>query len=111
VDDDDVVLPAAENRVMHESRLFLVLSDYDYNNDDTWDIVIGCPLSSSPDFVTALCVPLSAATDSVYVNCWVRVAALQPLAKSDLGTHVGTVPLLKLEQIRKSLVIYLGLRS
>lgn len=110
VSDQKLSLPPNDARELKESRPFIVLTDFEFNVDNTWDLVLGCPISTSPTFRTKLCVLLTKAEASTAEDCWVRVAAFQPLLKADLGAHMGDAPLPKLEMIFKNLVEYLGIQ-
>ena len=51
---------------MHdERRPFVVLSDLRFNGDPNWQVVLGCPASSSTQFRTELCVRLAAGEANV----------------------------------------------
>jgi mRNA-degrading endonuclease toxin of MazEF toxin-antitoxin module len=93
VSDNKLSLPPNDGRKLKEARPFIVLTNYEFNVDDTWDLVLGCPISTSPNFVTKLCVQLTKEEASTPDDCWVRVPAFQPLLKTDLGAHMGDAPL------------------
>ena len=87
----------------------MVLSRQDKNNDPEWRIVLVAPLSSETGRKTEFCVKINVGEGGSSKKTWVRVPAVQPLAKNLLGDHTGVLPEEKLKQVRASLLHYLGM--
>ena len=97
---------------MHdERRPFVVLSDSRFNSDLDWQVVIGCPASSSTQSRTELCVRLAAGEANVPKKCWIRVPALQPIPKAALQDLTGTLSEDKLNELEMRVLQYLGFIS
>ena len=108
-------LPPESDRRVHpdtEPRPFVVLSDVQ-GSDPQWPTVLGCPVSSETTRRTPLCVKLAAGEAGLRRKSWVRIPALQPIAKEDLppDRRIGQLPADKLELAQKHILIYLGLMT
>jgi mRNA-degrading endonuclease toxin of MazEF toxin-antitoxin module len=71
--------------------------------------VLVAPLSSSTNRRTDFCVKVPANEGNVSRKTWVRVVAVQPLAKADLQDHFGTLPPARMEEIEANLLRYMEL--
>lgn len=110
VRDSLISLPPNDERQIHEERRpVVVLSGPDTNSSDGWRVVLVAPISSSTSLKTSYCVKLSAGEGGLTRKCWVRVIAVQPLLKSDLGDRLGVLSAERLEEIQARLFQYLGL--
>lgn len=110
VADSSLQLPPAAKRNVHaERRPFIVLSGPEWNRNDGWPLVLGCPLSSQTHWKTALCVKISAGEFGMDRKTWVRVPALQPLEKAQLEDRIGVLDGERLEIVQSRVVEYLGL--
>lgn len=110
VKDSAITLPPNDERNFHdERRPVVVLSGPDTNSNGGWRIVLVAPISSSSSLKTGFCVKLAAGDGGVVKKCWVRVVAIQPLLKSDLGDRLGVLPAGRLEEIQARLFQYMGL--
>ncbi len=108
--DTQIRLPPDGEREIHDSRRpFVVLSTSLKNNDPGWPVVLGCPISSSTKFYTEFCVKLGAGQAGMPKKTWIRVPALQPLAKSDLQDHIGLLTPELLETLQARVLQYIGL--
>lgn len=67
------------------------------------------PVSTSTTRKTSFCVKLAAGEGGVTKKCWVRVVAIQPLLKNDLGDRLGVLPVARLEEVQARLFQYMGL--
>lgn len=99
VPDTSLSLPPQNERFEHPQRVFLVLSCNEVLGDPAWSVVSGVPLSSSTQYRTRFDVKFSAGEAGLSKKCWARIHAIQPLAIADLGDHVGTVSVARLEEI------------
>lgn len=109
---DDLIRMLPEgDRSLHASRPFVVLNDTG-NDHPNWPVVMGCPISSSARSATAFCVQLHIGEAGMDKASWVRIAALQPLEKSDLAPSRwrGRLPAERLAAVRGSILFYLGLK-
>lgn len=109
VRDGALTLPPNDRRDVHPTRPVVVLSRPDTNVDPNWPVVLVCPLSSSTGLKTRFCVKLAAGEANSNKKTWIRVPAVQPLLKSELGSHTGTLDQDKLEEVQARLLEYLGL--
>ncbi len=103
------LLPAEERQVHAERRRFLVLSSLETNSDESWPVVLGCPVSASTSYKTRFDVKLAYGEAGVTKKCWIRVPAAQPLLKDDLEDLTGTLSADRLEEVQARLVDYLGM--
>ncbi|TVS77002.1 type II toxin-antitoxin system PemK/MazF family toxin [Mycobacterium helveticum] len=109
VRDEILRLPPEPEREVHETRRpFLIYSGDPTNNDQSYPVVSGFPLSKSTRYRTEFDVKLAAGEGNVSEKCWVRIHALQPLLKTDLG-DCGGKPLTpeRMEEIEAQLFRYL----
>lgn len=106
--------PASERRVYPDTkpRPFVVLSAVN-GTDPDWPTVLGCPISSETTRWTPFCVKLAANEAGQRRKSWIRIPALQPVAKEDLppSERIGTLPSDKLEIAQKRILLYLGLST
>ncbi len=106
--------PASDRRVYPDTqpRPFVVLSFLN-GPDLALPTVLGCPISSETTRWTPLCVKLGAGEAGLKRKSWIRVPALQPVAKSDLDPNklLGRLPQDKLETAQKRILRYLGLST
>lgn len=110
VPDSLISLPPNDERQLHEQRRpVVVLSGPATNNSNEWRTVLIAPMSSSTQLKTGYCVKLAAGQGGLRKKCRVRVIAVQPLLKSDLGDRLGLLPGERLEEIQARLFQYLGL--
>lgn len=110
VADEAVSLDDGQSRSVHdERRPFVVLSDLRFNRDPNWQVVLGCPASSSTQFRTELCVRLAAGEANVPKKCWIRVPALQAIPKAALQDRTGILTADKLREAQMRVLEYLGL--
>lgn len=101
----DEILTFGEAHEPHrQGRRFVVLS-----NDDAWRIVVGCPLSSSTQQRSKLCVRLAAGESGCIKKTWIRIPAIQPIAKRDLGNYVGQLSEDRLRETRTRVAQLVGL--
>lgn len=109
VDDSKITLPPDSDRSYHESRRpVVVLSGPETNGKRSWQTVLAAPVSSSTSRKTSYCVRLAAGEGGMSKKCWVRVVAVQPLLKSDLGDRTDVLRPVRLEEIQARLFQYLG---
>lgn len=92
-----------------DGRRFVVLSATTFNDEQDWRLVLGCPLSSSTTSRTRLCVKLGAGESGCVKKSWIRVPALQPIAKRRLGDLSGTLTPQKLLETQTRVAQYIGL--
>ena len=86
VEDKSLSLPPEDDREVHDRRRpCLVLSCAEKNSQRNWPIVLVAPISSSTTRRTEYCVKLSQGEGNVAKKCWVRVPAIQPVAKTDMS--------------------------
>lgn len=110
VKDSVISLPPNQERTIHEQRRpVVVISGPNTNSNTGWPTVLVAPVSSSTSLKTSFCVKLAAGDGGVTKKCWVRVIAVQPLLKSDLGDRIGVLPAARLEEIQARLFHYMGL--
>jgi mRNA-degrading endonuclease toxin of MazEF toxin-antitoxin module len=110
VRDRDLTLPPDEDRVYHdERRPVLVISGPETNSDISWNFVLVAPISSSTSHKTRFCVLLGAGAANLPKKGWVRVVAVQPLMKSQLGDHTGILKADKFAEVQARLLQYMGL--
>ena len=110
VADEALSLDDGQPRNVHDARRpFVVLSADNYNNDPAWRVVLGCPTSKSTSFRTDLCVKLNAGDANVPKKCWVRIPALQGIARSSLEDMTGVLPPDKLQEVQMRVLQFLGL--
>ncbi len=86
-----------------------MLSAAAFNGEPDWSLVLGCPLSSSTTSRTRLCVKLGAGESGCVKKSWIRVPALQPIAKRLLGDLSGTLTPEKLLETQTRVTQYIGL--
>ena len=93
-----------------QPRPFVVLSFLNGPDPDL-PTVLGCPISSETTRWTPLCVKLGAGEAGLNRRSWIRIPALQPVAKTDLppSKMLGRLPQAKLEVAQKRILVYLGL--
>lgn len=108
-------LPPASDRKVYpdtQPRPFVVLSFLN-GPDPGLPTVLGCPISSETTRWTPLCVKLSAGEAGLRRKSWIRIPALQPVAKMDLtqSKMLGQLPQDKLEIAQKRILRYLGLSA
>lgn len=108
VPDTAVSLPPRTlgERNIHTSRPFLVLSNDETNTNEKWPLVLGFPLTTSPDLKTSFCVPIPEKSCALPSACWVQVPLLQPLAKEKLREYLGQLPANLMESVRIKLTQY-----
>ncbi|XVU23982.1 type II toxin-antitoxin system PemK/MazF family toxin [Actinoplanes sp. CA-054009] len=110
VRDSLISLPPNDERQIHEERRpVVVLSGPDTNSSNGWRTILIAPISSSTQLKTSYCVKLAAGEGGLRKKSWVRVIAVQPLLKADLGDRLGVLPAERLEEIQARLFQYLGL--
>jgi len=110
VKDTTISLPPNDIRNYHEERRpVVVLSGPNTNSNGGWQTVLVAPISSSTSLKTGFCIKLAAGEGGVSRKCWVRVVAIQPLLKADLGDRLGVLPAQRLEEIQARLFQYMGL--
>lgn len=109
VKDRDLTLPPDNSRSFYPNRTVLVLSGPGSNGDPAWMFVLVAPISSETTRKTRYCVKLAQGEGNVSKKCWVRVPAVQPLLKSQLGDHLGVIPAHKLEETQARLFEYMGM--
>jgi mRNA-degrading endonuclease toxin of MazEF toxin-antitoxin module len=109
VTDEDLSLPPNDNRKTHPRRPVVVLTGPETNSFAGWRLVLVAPISSESTRKTQYCVRLSAGEGGVSSKCWVRVPAIQPLLKEQLGDMSGILSGQRLEEIHARLWQYLGL--
>lgn len=108
VPDRLLALPPDNDRNLHPRRTVVVISgDAEHENED-WPIVLVAPCSSQSTRKTRYCVKIGQGVANLQKKCWVRVAAVQPIAKDDLGDYVGRLPAHLLEDIYFNLAEYTG---
>ncbi|MCY3608658.1 MAG: type II toxin-antitoxin system PemK/MazF family toxin [Acidimicrobiaceae bacterium] len=104
--------PEGDRKVYPDTqpRPFVVLSFLNGPNPDL-PTVLGCPISSETTRWTPLCVKLGAGEAGLNRKSWIRIPALQPVAKTDLppSKMLGRLPQDKLEVAQKRILVYLGL--
>lgn len=91
------------------ARPFLVISADTKNLDPNWPTVVGFPLSTSTTFRTQFDVKLAAGDGNVPKKCWVRVPAIQPIAKEDLADKLGELPAELMLDVEAGIAEYLAL--
>ncbi len=108
VPDTAVALPpkTLKERTLHPKRPFLVFSNDEVNTSDDWPIVLGFPLTTSPEFATRYCINLAKGCCPLPEECWVQVPLLQPLAKTKLVDYVGALSANLVEDVRVRLLQY-----
>lgn len=111
VPDVGLTLPPESTRgdAHKTARPFLVMSADAKNVDPNWPTVVGCPLSTSTTYKTQFDVKLAAGAGNVPKKCWVRVPAIQPIAKEDLGDKLGELPGDLLFDVEAGIAEYLDL--
>jgi mRNA-degrading endonuclease toxin of MazEF toxin-antitoxin module len=110
VRDRDLTLPPNQDRQYHdERRPVLVISGPETNSDPSWGFVLVAPISSSTSLKTRFCVLLGAGAANLSKKGWVRVSAVQPLMKSQLGDHTGILTAGKFAEVQARLLEYMGL--
>lgn len=113
IPDGALTLPPESLRgeVHKERRPFVILTNNESILDPNFPIVTGCPISSSTNFRTSFDVKLPAGEGGVVKKCWVRIPAIQPLAKSVVLTQdmCGTLSPAYLEAIDVAIAEYLNL--
>lgn len=110
VEDEELQLPPEGKRLVHrERRPFLVLSGPETNRNDSWPLVLGCPLSSQTSWKTVFCVRISANEFGMSKKTWVRIPALQPIEKSALQDRIGLLDETRLDEVRSRVVDYMGM--
>ena len=104
--------PTSDRKVYPDARPrpFVVLS---YLNGPIPDLptVLGCPISSETTRWTPLCVKLGAGEAGLSRKSWIRIPALQPVAKEDLysGKLIGRLHQDKIDIAQQRILLYLGL--
>ena len=112
VADDKLALPPESKRTRHEERRpFVVISGQTQNSDSRWPLVLGCPISSSTTQRTRFCIKLSQGEANLSKKSWIRVPAIQPLDKGDLGDFLGTLPEITAENLMASILKYMDVGS
>lgn len=109
VRDQVIQLPAGDQRQVHAERRPIVVLSAPMNSDPDWPVVLACPISKSTKLRTEFDVVLHAGEGGCTAKCWVRVPALQPFKKSDLGDRTGSLDSQKMIEIQTRLLQYLGL--
>jgi len=110
VRDRDLTLPPNDDRQYHdERRPVLIISGPETNSDVTWGFVLVAPISSSTSHKTRFCVRLGAGAANLPKKGWIRVSAVQPLMKSQLGDRTGIVTADQLAEVHARLLQYMGL--
>jgi hypothetical protein len=69
VADEKVTLLPREDRQVHEERRRFVVLSGDTNSDETWPLVLGCPVSGSTSFRTRFDVKLAAGEAGTTKKC------------------------------------------
>jgi mRNA-degrading endonuclease toxin of MazEF toxin-antitoxin module len=108
IPDTAVELPPTPRplRKIKPTRPFLVYSNDVSNQDPTWLIVSGFPLTTSDEFATEFDVQLSAGQADLSSDCWVQVPLLQAISKEKLKRWVGQLDANTLEKITGQLLLY-----
>ncbi|MCA1673501.1 MAG: type II toxin-antitoxin system PemK/MazF family toxin, partial [Actinobacteria bacterium] len=108
--DRDLTLPPNDDRQYHDQRRPVsVISGSETNSDASWGFVLMALISSSTSHKTRFCVRLAAGAANLPKKGWVRVSAVQPLMKSQLGDQTGIVTADKLAEVHARLLQYMGL--
>jgi mRNA-degrading endonuclease toxin of MazEF toxin-antitoxin module len=103
------LLPREDRQIHEERRRFVILSGSETNLDDSWPVILGCPISSSTSFKTRFDVKLAAGEAGTTKKCWIRIPAAQPLLKADLEDLTGKLDGERLQEVQARLLQYLGL--
>ncbi|WP_257643206.1 type II toxin-antitoxin system PemK/MazF family toxin [Micrococcus luteus] len=110
VTDVSLSLPPEDDREVHASRRpCLILSCEEKNSQPGWPILLIAPISSSTNRRTQYCVKLGAGEANLPRKCWVRVPAVQPLAKDDISDYLGSISQARLEEVQAGLMMYMGI--
>lgn len=110
VKDSAIRLPPDQEREPHaQRRPVVVLTGPNSNSNTGWPIVLAAPVSTSTTRKTSFCVKLAVGEGGVPKQCWVRVVAIQPLLKSDLGDRLGLLPAARLGEVQARRFQYMGL--
>ncbi len=80
----------------------------DTNQDASWPIVLGFPLSTAREFTSEFDVALKAGQANLPEDCWVRVEMMQPIAKTKLVERVGQLDANVIEECMTRFLSYLG---
>ncbi|MCQ4120432.1 type II toxin-antitoxin system PemK/MazF family toxin [Rhodococcus tibetensis] len=107
VPDGQLTLPPNNERVMHNRRPFVVLSEQKVCTDDSWVVVSGCPLSTSPNYVTEYDVEIPKSVCGK--KSWARVHAFQPVLKTHLVEKIGDLPPNLYQDIMAKYIEHVGL--
>jgi mRNA-degrading endonuclease toxin of MazEF toxin-antitoxin module len=86
----------------------LVVSGDDTNDDPTWPVVLGFPLSTSDEFASRFDVSLKKGAANLPQDCWVRVNMLQPIAKEKLREWIGSLDANNVELCLARLIEHIG---
>ncbi|HIY40550.1 MAG TPA: type II toxin-antitoxin system PemK/MazF family toxin [Candidatus Nocardiopsis merdipullorum] len=108
VPDRLLALPPDYDRDPHHRRAVVVISGDAENENEDWPIVLVAPCSSQSTRKTRYCVKLGQGVANVQKKCWVRVAAVQPMAKDELGDYVARLPAHLLEDVYFNFAEYTG---
>jgi len=109
VNDRALTMPPNDDRKTYPRRPVVVLTGPDTNSLTGWPFVLVAPISSESKRKTMYCVKVSAGEGNVATKCWIRIPAIQPLLKSQLGDMTGILPAPRLEEAHARLWQYLGL--
>ncbi|MFC6083840.1 type II toxin-antitoxin system PemK/MazF family toxin [Sphaerisporangium aureirubrum] len=103
------LLPEEERVVHDERRPVVVVTGHRSNGDPDWPFVLACPVSGSTSRRTRFDVQLAQGQGGAQKKCWIRVPAVQPLAKAVLEDRSGTLDEDLLTQVQARLAQYMGL--
>lgn len=109
VADDGLTLPPNDDRYLHERRPVVIVSGRSTNNDPDWPVVLVVPTSSSTKRKTRVCVTLNHGDGNLDKKTWARVAALQPILKTDLQDRIGVLNADKLAEVLVRVFKYMDL--
>ena len=101
-------LPPNDLRNLHPQRTVVVVSGDAENENEDWPILLVAPCSSQFTLKTRYRVKLNQGVANVQKECRGPVAAVQPIAKNDLGDPVGQLPAHLLEDIYVNFAEYTG---
>jgi mRNA-degrading endonuclease toxin of MazEF toxin-antitoxin module len=107
VPDTSVQMPPSTGRDWHPKRPVLVLSRDLNNTDSEWPIFMGCPISSA-SYASEFDVKLAAGLGGLTKKGWVRVALLQPFAKTDAIDRAGQLDAAIVDEVIARLLMYTG---
>lgn len=111
VPDTSVAFPprTLKERNIKQERPYLVVSADDNDADPDWPIVLGFPLSTSPDFKSEFDVEVERGAGGLREDCWVQIVMVQPLAKTKLQRKIGHLEANDMERVMTNLARYTAL--